>query len=333
MHDVLVSVVIPVYNVESYIGTCLKSIVNQTYTKLQIVVINDGSTDNTLQIVQKFAEDDNRIVLIDKSNEGVSVARNYGIDAAVGSYLMFVDGDDWADVDMIEKLLNRAIDNDVDFSGAGFIFEDIASGRKRFSRHGFTPQIIVEKDILESYFLGHYLWGSVWGGIYRSSIIKDNHLYFERGIKYGEDVFFNAQFMSKAKRVIVGDEHYYHVLIRPSSATRQSVHELREVKEANYPEFLQREGLWQDYKEAYYVWYIRSCNYKMYHLALKVSLKDYRNFYQEFIKTSNYKIYNTTTRRKRMRLRDRVLSLCGLSAYLSWVLMFIPTLLGKKILV
>ena len=123
MLNPLVSIIIPSYNIAPYIGHCLKSILVQTYKNLQIIVVNDGSTDETLAVVEKVASDDSRIVIINKPNEGVSVARNYGIEAAAGDYIMFVDGDDWIDENMVESLVDRAIQYNVDFSGAGFIFE------------------------------------------------------------------------------------------------------------------------------------------------------------------------------------------------------------------
>lgn len=333
MLNPLVSIIIPSYNIAPYIGHCLKSILVQTYKNLQIIVVNDGSTDETLAVVEKVASDDSRIVIINKPNEGVSVARNYGIEAAAGDYIMFVDGDDWIDEDMVESLVDRAIQYNVDFSGAGFIFEDIDLGRTRPSRSGFSPKVLESQDILKSYFLGHYLWGSVWGGVYKTSLLNKYNIRFEREIKYGEDVFFNAQVMAKANRVIVGDEHFYHVRVRGSSATRHSVHEVTKVKEADYPAFLKQEGIWEIYKEYYYVWYLRSCNYKLYHLALKVPLKDYLNYYRTFMIESDYRLHNTWHKRKQMKLRDRVLSIFGLSSFLSWILMYIPTLFGRKIIV
>ena len=131
--EALISIIIPVYNLEKCISKCLDSVLSQTYTNLQVIIINDGSIDNTADVVKGYLAKDKRISLIDKANEGVSIARNVGIEHATGEYLMFVDGDDWIDTDMVEKLYSFIVKYDVDFAGGGFVFEDIESGRKRFS--------------------------------------------------------------------------------------------------------------------------------------------------------------------------------------------------------
>ena len=100
----LISVVVPVYNVEKYIDRCLNSIINQTYRKLEIIIVNDGSTDNSRKIIDKFSKMDSRIIVIDKNNGGLSEARNVGINAATGDYITFIDSDDFVSYDYIEYL-------------------------------------------------------------------------------------------------------------------------------------------------------------------------------------------------------------------------------------
>ena len=328
----IISIIVPVYNLEKYLDRCLDSIIHQTYTNLQIIVVNDGSKDNSVDVIKEYACEDRRIVFIDKPNEGVSIARNVGIDNAIGEYIMFVDGDDWIDDNMIEELYKLASENQADFVGGGFIFEDMESGRKRLSPGGFKPQIMIGKDILKNYFIGYYLWGSVWGGIYKREFLNKHNLRFDKEIHYGEDVFFNAQVMAKAQKVIVCENRFYHVLVRPSSVTRNSVHELIEKKEGDYIGFLKSEGLWKEYQEAYKIWFIRASNYKLYHLALKVGYKDFQKFFKHYIQTTNYLAWNTFQARCKMNIRNHILSLIGRSSLLIWLAMYIPNLLGKKIL-
>ena len=102
----LVSVVIPVYNVEKYVEKCLDSVINQTYQNLEIIIVNDGSTDNSLSVCQKKKLSDSRIKLINKENGGLSSARNAGIECAQGEFICFIDSDDWIELDYIEVLLN-----------------------------------------------------------------------------------------------------------------------------------------------------------------------------------------------------------------------------------
>ena len=103
----MITVIIPIYNVSKYLKNCLESVINQTYKNLEIICINDGSTDNSLQILKEYKERDERIIIIDKKNAGVSAARNDGIEKASGEYLFCVDGDDYIDEDFFEKFYNK----------------------------------------------------------------------------------------------------------------------------------------------------------------------------------------------------------------------------------
>lgn len=329
-----VSIIVPVFNLESYLYRCLDSLIHQTYNNIEIIVVNDGSKDKSISIINKYAEQDNRIIVIDKKNEGVSVARNEGINKANGKYIMFVDGDDWIDCDMIEELVGTAEKTQSDFVGAGFIFEDLENNKKRYSPDGFSQVSFEGKEILKNYLVGNYIWSSVWGGIYLLETIVKYNIYFAPEIKYAEDVFFTINFMAFAKKIIVREEHFYHVLVRASSVTRNSIHELdKKKKKPNVEEFLKKNNLWEEYKDYYKAWFVRFSNYELYHLALKVNYKIFRDFYNEYTKTTDYKKWNNYMIRKYMSKKHRIMSLFGRSSILIWLSMNIPTLLGKKIIV
>ena len=110
----MISIIIPVYNVSKYLRVCLDSVINQTYKDLEIICINDGSLDNSLDILKEYSNKDNRIIIIDKKNSGVSAARNDGIERSSGEYLFFIDSDDYIDNDFIEVFYNNAKKNDSD---------------------------------------------------------------------------------------------------------------------------------------------------------------------------------------------------------------------------
>ena len=114
MSNIKVSVIVPVFNVESYLNESLDSILNQTLKDIEIICINDGSTDNSLDILETYSKKDKRIKIISKENEGQGVARNVGLDNAQGEYISFVDSDDFIKRDMLEKLYNKAENNDLD---------------------------------------------------------------------------------------------------------------------------------------------------------------------------------------------------------------------------
>lgn len=329
----IVSIVIPAYNIEEYLGKCITSILNQSYKNIQILIINDGSKDQTLKIAQQYSKQDSRIEIIDKQNEGVSIARNIGISLAKGEFIMFVDGDDWIEHNMVEQLLNIIISEKADYVGGGFIFEDSNSKRKRYSPSNFLKFSIEGNKILSSYLSGHRIWSSVWGCIIRTKLLQDYRLHFQENLKYDEDCYFIMQLMSKAQKVVVIPDHFYHVTVRTSSVTRKSFHELTDKERPDYIGYLKENRCWSTIKYDYYAWNIRSCNHELFHLALRVSLKTYITFYRTFTVKMNYKKWNTFKIRKRMNTKHRIMSFVGLFPIITWCVLNTPRLFGKQILI
>ena len=109
-----ISIIVPVYNTEKYLGVCLDSLISQTYKDIEIICVDDGSTDNSLQILNDYAAKDSRIKILTQKNQGPSVARNLGLEKAKGEYITFVDSDDWVSIDMCEKIYSKAIDTNAD---------------------------------------------------------------------------------------------------------------------------------------------------------------------------------------------------------------------------
>lgn len=118
-----VSIIVPIYNVEKYLNRCLDSLVNQTFKDIEIIALNNGSTDSSLDILKDYASNDNRITIIDNENLGVSKARNIGIDKASGKYIVFVDSDDWIDTNMIEVLYSNITKNNCDLVMCTYVRE------------------------------------------------------------------------------------------------------------------------------------------------------------------------------------------------------------------
>ena len=130
--DELITVIIPVYNVEDYIDQCLETVVSQTYQELEILLINDGSADGSLARCRAWAERDDRIRVIDQPNRGVAASRNRGIEEAEGTYISFVDPDDWLDLTYFEKLHRCIVDNDADYAECDLWRYDNRTGKKIF---------------------------------------------------------------------------------------------------------------------------------------------------------------------------------------------------------
>lgn len=168
----LVSIIIPIYNADKYLTRCLDSIVNQTYTNLEIILINDGSSDKSPTICNKYATKDNRITLINKTNEGVSVARNIGIQKSSGEYITFLDADDWIVSNYIEQLMTPFENEDIDISICDYqICNDYISTPLE-SNHNFSYSDAREY-LLENQKKGNFATIVPWGKIFKKKIISD----------------------------------------------------------------------------------------------------------------------------------------------------------------
>lgn len=200
-----VSIVVPVYNVEKYLSLCLDSLINQTLKDIEIIVINDGSTDNSLKIIEEYAQKDFRIKVVNQENAGPSKARNEGLKIAVGEYITFVDSDDWVDNDFIEKLYYASKNNDCDISVASIIRKRPISQKYRI--HYIEEKIFTtlsEKIQVCKIPVCCY----VWCKLYKKEILHD-HM-FESG-KYFEDVLWLPEIIKRANKIItVPNINYYY---------------------------------------------------------------------------------------------------------------------------
>lgn len=211
-----VSIIIPCYNVEYYLDQCLGSIINQTYKDLEIICVNDGSTDNTLSVIAKYANFDQRILIINQVNKGISVTRNTGLLNATGDFIMFIDADDWLNVNTINNLLSK-------YSGEDVI---VFSYCREFKKGSF-PKILGLEGIKNAKEIQRKLVGPigeemrniasidalapVWGKIYRREILP-TLLQFKdlKIIGTWEDGFFNFEVLNNCSTVLIIDEPLYH---------------------------------------------------------------------------------------------------------------------------
>lgn len=214
-----ISVIVPVYNVEKYISQCLDSIVDQTYRDLEIIIVNDGSTDLSVRICDEFASKDSRISVIHQPNGGVSVARNTGIEAATGDYITFVDSDDWLEKGMYSKMIAQIekfprLDvimcdtvlnsNESEISSSEFIREGYYS--KDDIRSDLYPTLIVTENFAKIPIV------SACSSIYRREILMKNLIRFDPSLKYSEDYLFVAGIMINVKSYfyLKGNFHYHY---------------------------------------------------------------------------------------------------------------------------
>lgn len=190
----MVSVIVPVYNGEEFIDECLHSIMGQTYPDLEILVIDDGSTDGSLALCRGLSDTELRIRLFHQENAGVSAARNHGLREARGEYVIFVDADDALLPTAVETLLKAAQ------SGADFVI-----GSYEIFRAGAARQVIREPMALALPFTEETekledLVSQIWGRLYKRSVIEENRIRFPEGIPYGEDTIFNLHYCQYARK-------------------------------------------------------------------------------------------------------------------------------------
>ena len=234
MRTPLVSVIVPVYKVEKYLARCVDSILGQTEKDLQIILVDDGSPDRCPQICDAYAEKDSRIQVIHKKNGGLASARNAGMRAATGVYLLFVDSDDWISPETLEELTAVAEKHQVDFvrfrpMHAGWPgFEDGSLcdfGTEKGIREGIYRKADIVGQIYPRLFATPQLTLGVivaaWRSLYRRSFMVDNGLFFDEEVRYSEDTIFSAKVVMATNSFYYLDGgRYYHYFYNPNSITK-----------------------------------------------------------------------------------------------------------------
>lgn len=213
MKDILVSIIVPVYNVEQYLCKCIDSIITQTYKKIEIILIDDGSSDSSGIICDEYALKDSRIIVIHKENGGLSSARNAGLDVAIGDYVMFVDSDDFVEPDFCEVPLKIAKEKNVDIVSFGYcrlyadgqIIETKTSNPRSLSKAEGINQLITKSDVIHNY---------TWNKFYNKNLFKE--IRFPIG-KYYEDQATTYLLFHKASSIYVIDNILYNYIYRSSS--------------------------------------------------------------------------------------------------------------------
>lgn len=211
-----VSIIVPIYKVEQYIEKCVKSLLNQDYKNIEIILIDDGSPDNSPRIIDELAKLDNRIVIIHSKNLGVSSARNAGLDIASGDYIMFVDGDDYVDQNYVSYFMKMVIDNDcaIGMNQSNYVNDNHSKTNK--------DKIVIEdaEKVIEYIYLGN-VFVAVWNKIYKLQFLNNKHIRFNSDIWYGEGMLFNIQALQYAEKVAIGYLDVYHQVQNPNSAMRK----------------------------------------------------------------------------------------------------------------
>lgn len=222
--DDLISVIIPVYNVKDNLDRCLNSIIKQSYTHLEIILIDDGSSDGSEVICDKYSNLDKRIKVIHKKNEGVSIARNVGMQIATGKYITFVDSDDWIECDCISILYNEIIKAKVDIVRGNYYMDDNNGTYGVGNLFEFSNKKIDENDDIKENLLKNILNGKflsyVWLLLINRDELINKKIYFKEEISMMEDTIFYIELLTSDMQIYISSEEIYHYYNNQKSATK-----------------------------------------------------------------------------------------------------------------
>lgn len=209
-----ISVIVPVFNCEAYLPACIDSILMQTYSDLQIILVDDGSTDRSSEICDQYMLQDSRVRVFHQENQGVSSARNQGLQAATGELISFIDSDDTLEPDMYELLVSNMEKYNAEISHCGF---NRIEGNNIRPIYG-TEQTAVHnrEQALKCLIAGHSFTGSLWNKLYKKEILHG--LAFREDLKINEDILFNFEVFRRAKKTVFSDYAKYNYLVRENGS-------------------------------------------------------------------------------------------------------------------
>lgn len=222
MNNKKVSVVVPVYNVEKYLNKCVLSIVNQTYKKLEILLIDDGSKDNSVALCDEWAKKDERIKVIHKENGGLSSARNAGIDNATGDYVMFEDSDDWLETELIERCVKRIEEEESDLVIFGY--KKIDERGHNLGEFTFGDSTLSKEELVQQLYsrIVEMSFGYAWNKLYNLRVLKRSEIRNDSSIIDREDLVFNMQLLNHINKVSYLEYIGYNYLQRETSLLHNS---------------------------------------------------------------------------------------------------------------
>ena len=213
-NDPLISIIIPCFNAEKTLEKCLESVVQQSYANLEIIIIDDGSTDETSLIYNKFQSNDERILVLKQQNSGVSKARNTGVKAATGDYICFVDSDDWAELNYCSELYSLLVGENADISIVEASYED-ENGNVLCSKPISDEKIFDGNRALVLLLEDQEIQSHPWGKLFKADLLKNVH--FPENLKCFEDYSTLFKIFNKAVKVIKSNEKLYHYIQREDS--------------------------------------------------------------------------------------------------------------------
>lgn len=224
MNKDLISIIVPVYNVEKYLDKCIESIVNQTYKNIELILVDDGSPDNCPKMCDEWSQKDNRVKVIHKENGGLSSARNFGLEASTGEFVCFIDSDDWIDYNAIEEL-TKIIDDSTDFVSFGMLLEfDTETAQLVYADKKHT---YFQKELFENFLNDNSVAGYACNKLFRKEIIGEER--FDESLLSCEDIDFCTRIATICNKVIHTDAKFYHYRQRNDSMTGEYKYNVRKL--------------------------------------------------------------------------------------------------------
>lgn len=230
MENELISIIVPIYNVSKYLDRCMESLLKQTYTNIEIIMVDDGSPDDCGSKCDDYASRDRRIKVIHKQNAGLGMARNSGLDIANGKYVAFIDSDDYVDIEMIEKLYHRLQNTKADTCFCRYY--NVTAEKMNILAPEIYKKNNYQQDEIKEILLGMIgslpeepgdveIGMSVWKGLYSLDIINKSKIRFQSERKYiSEDIIFHIEYLQKAQKVVVEETPNYYYCDNGGSLTK-----------------------------------------------------------------------------------------------------------------
>lgn len=253
-----ISVIVPVYNVEKYIEKCIRSIMKQTLEEIEIIVVNDGSLDRSLEIIDRLLKEDQRIKVITKKNGGLSSARNTGIKIATGKYIQHIDGDDWVEKDFLKSMYEFAEKENLDIVVSDY-YEDYFDEKKKIKKGKKKSEKIIfdSKEYLKDLFYDDDA-PAMWNKLFKTSLYKENNIFHPENISIGEDLSTAPRLIYFSKKIGYLKKAFYHYMQNSQNMTNKAtginkcqifqcfdlLKNFFENQNANYEELLYRSSIY-----------------------------------------------------------------------------------------
>lgn len=306
-----ISVILPIYNVEKYLEDCLNSIINQTLNDIEIICIDDGSTDNSLAILNEYAKKDSRITILTQKNQGAAVARNKGLDIAKGEYLSILDSDDFFELNMLEQMYNKAINTDVDIVICKSRSYDDKTKVFGAMNWALREYLLPEKDIFNYCDVSKYLFQFtvpwVWNRLIKKNFVEKNNLRFQN-LKNTNDFYFGSMSLVLAEKITILPEVLVNYRINNNNRTTECVEQgmfcfAKSSRKFRY-ECIKR-NIFSSIEQSFVSW----CLEKAFVILLSIKNKKNRHKFKKYLKKYYFKILDVKNKPKEYfysNLYDRI---------------------------